>query len=328
MVEEVAVRLVQQYDMTIVTGRYDRRLPHSEIWPSGIRIVRVGLGCRFDQWLYPFLAALQVYRLRPDIVHAVLETFAGLALYLYRGSARTILTLQTTNRSFFKGPILRRPDRVTAISQALVEIARRLGRSDVTLIRNGIDVHGIRTACRQHAKVPGRMLFVGRLEPMKGVDTLVRAMSDQRLATSNWTLRIVGGGSQEASLKALAQTLGISDRVTFTGRLAGKAVFDEYAQAEIFCGLSRSEALGNVFLEAQAAGCAVVATNVGGIPEIVEDGATGLLVSPDHPEEAGAALARLLTDRQLRSQLIERAQSQIEGSDWGRVAHAYSQVLA
>ncbi len=85
-------------------------------------------------------------------------------------------------------------------------------------------------------------------------------------------LRIVGDRSQRKHLEQLAHDLKITDRLTFVGRLTPDKVADEFAQASIFCGLSRSEALGNVFLEAQAAGCAVVAMNVGGIPDIVKNG--------------------------------------------------------
>jgi glycosyltransferase involved in cell wall biosynthesis len=164
------------------------------------------------------------------------------------------------------------------------------------------------------------------MEPMKGIDTLLRAVSDERLAMSHWTLRIVGSGSEEASLKALAQELGISDRVTFVGRLVGRAVFDEYAQAEIFCGLSRSEALGNVFLEAQSAGCAVIAPNVGGIPDIVKDRETGMLVPPDDQELSTQVIQRLLSDAELRSQLMEAGTKNALTYDWARIRQYYADV--
>lgn len=326
MVEEVALRLSDEYDITIVTGRYSRKLPRRDTLQGKVSVLRVGLGFPIDKWLYPFLAPLKLGSLKPDIIHAVLETFAGLALFFCRCNAKKILTLQTTNRSFLKAPIIRFPDTVTAISSVLVETAESYGRRDVVLIPNGIDLKAIQEACAFHTKVPGRILFVGRLEPMKGVDTLLRAVSDKRLAMSHWTLHIVGSGSEEASLKTLAQELGIADRVVFTGRLVGRSVFDEYAQAEIFCGLSRSEALGNVFLEAQAAGCAVIASNIGGIPDIVKNNETGILIPPDDAEMATLVIQKLLIDAGLRAHLQHAGTEHAMKYDWTTISQKYQGI--
>lgn len=327
MVEEVAKRLSDRYDITIVTGRYSRSLPKHDTLGGNVRVIRIGLGFGFDKWLYPFLAPIQLGKLRPQIVHAVLETFAGLALLFSRGRAKKILTLQTTNRSFLKSVILRFPDRVTAISKVLVHTAASFGRSDVVLIPNGVDLSAVREACGFHAKDSGRVLFVGRLEPMKGVDTLLRAFA---LAIKGLDpsihLRIVGDGSEATKLRALAEHLEIDHRVMFTGRIAGKAVFDEYARAEIFCGLSRSEALGNVFLEAQAAGCTVLATRTGGIPDIVCDSESGMLVAPDDVGAAAESLRTLLTDPALRAKLSGGGRRNAEQYDWNAVAQQYDDL--
>ncbi len=100
----------------------------------------------------------------------------------------------------------------------------------------------------------------------------------------------------------------------------------EYAEAEIFCGLSRSEALGNVFLEAQAAQCAVLATTTGGIPEIIDDGVTGILIAPDDPGAATDALTRLLEDPALRERLGSAGRKNAEQYDWSLLAERYATV--
>lgn len=328
MVEEVSVRLPETFDVTIVTGRYSRKLPKRSALGDRVKVIRIGLGFPIDKWLYPFLAPLTVASLKPDIIHAVLETFAGLALWFCRGRAKKILTLQTTNRTFMKKTIVNSPDAVTAISEELARIAASLGRKDVVIIPNGIDLRGIREACDFHAKDSGRVLFVGRLEPMKGVDTLLNAFTKAvKGLDPSVHLRIVGAGSELAGLRKLAADLEIDHRVTFTGRVAGKSLFDEYARAEIFCGLSRSEAMGNVFLESQAAGCAVIATNVGGIPEIVKDGETGLLVPADDQDAAAGELRRLLTDTSLRARLSNAARKLAENYGWNGIAKRYTVEL-
>jgi len=328
MVEEVSTRLTDAFDVTIVTGRYSRALKkHDKI--GKVRIIRVGLGLPIDKWLYPFLAPFQLGRLKPDVIHAVLETFAGLALFFCRCRALKALTLQTTNRSFLKKTIVRYPDRVTAISSALAEIARSFGRRDVTVIPNGIDLSACVAAVRSTPRHSGRVLFVGRLEPMKGVDTLLRAF--KRAVTGlapSVHLRIAGDGSEKKKLMALAEELDIGHRVQFVGRIAHDKIAKEYAGAEIFAGLSRSEALGNVFLEAQAAGCAVLGTTVGGIPDSVKNGETGLLVPPDNDEAAALALRQLLTDTPLRARLARAGSKNAEQYDWKSIADRYRAVLS
>ena len=349
-VEEVALRLHERYDITIVTARLRRDLPKEDLLNGKVPIRRVGLGLGFDKWLYPFLAPMAVRRFKPDIIHAILETFAGLALHFCKylvPSARRVLTLQTTNRSFLKGMIIRSPHDITAISSVLEEVAlkirsgRALGLEEerVRLIPNGIDLTNIemrnptsprlRGASAKCEKVPGRVLFVGRLEKMKGVDTLLTAFA-QILNLTHRTLqvhlRVVGGGSKRTGLEKLARSLGVADRVTFVGFVPHPKVYDEFAQAEIFCGLSRSEALGNVFLEALAAGCAVVGTKVGGIPDIIEDGKTGLLVPPDDVNAARGALGRVLRDESLRRSLVQKGREHAKQYDWGVIAQRYAEV--
>jgi glycosyltransferase involved in cell wall biosynthesis len=114
--------------------------------------------------------------------------------------------------------------------------------------------------------------------------------------------------------------------VVFVGFVSVPRVYDEFAQAEVFCGLSRSEALGNVFLEAQAAGCAVIGTRVGGIPEIIEDGHTGFLVPHSDPAAAAEVLQKLITDAELRQRLAEEGRQNAEQYDWLFLSEQYKLI--
>lgn len=330
-VEEIALRLCEEFAITIVTAKLTGKPPEDDPFHGRVQVVRVGLGCRFDKWLFPFLVPLAVRRIAPHSIHAVLESYAGLALllsHLLVPRARTILTCQSTNTSFLVKTMHRHVDCVTVISRALLARASHFGRTDALLIPNGVDAAAIATACERHAKVRGRTLFVGRLEAMKGVDVLLKAFA--RLGASarqgGAHLRIVGGGSERARLEAMAEHLDLGDRVAFIGYLPSPQVFREYAEAEVFCGLSRSEALGNVFLEAEAAGCAVIATRVGGIPDIVEDQRTGFLLEPNDVEAAAAALELLLTDERRRAELAEAGRQNARTYDWSGIAERYAEV--
>ncbi|OGJ60972.1 hypothetical protein A3D88_01385 [Candidatus Peribacteria bacterium RIFCSPHIGHO2_02_FULL_52_16] len=323
-VEEVSRVLKDRYDITIITARLRHDLPKKDSL-HGVNVIRVGFGIPFDKWLFPFSAAVKAHALHPVIIHAVLETFAGLALSFCRMTvpkARKLLTLQTTNRTFLKKHVIRSADRVTAISSVLQQVAQSYGREAV-VIPNGLRLADIPVT----EKIPGRILFVGRLEKMKGVDVLLKAFAAlPTLAREQASLRIVGDGSERSALEALARDLKITDRVSFLGYVPTPAVYHEFAEAEIFCGLSRSEALGNVFLEAQAARCAVIATKVGGIPDIIKDRATGLLVPPDDADGARNAIETCLIDRSLAMKLAAAGKFHAQEYDWRSIAERYAEV--
>lgn len=324
--EEVARELKDRFDIVIVTARLRRDLPRTAVLPTGVPMIRVGIGASVDKWLFPFLAPFAARKLRPKVIHAILESYAGLALVFCAvvcRKSRRILTCQSTNTQLLLRLQHSMADQVTAISSVLVDRARTLGRSDVSKIPNGVHMGLVEQLRRVETRVPGRILFAGRLEHVKGVDTLLDAFAliEEHFPTAH--LRIVGDGSQRAALKARHPLLTESGRVTFVGALPPAGVQREMLQAEIFCGLSRSEALGNVFLEAQACGCAVIASNTGGIPDIVLDEQTGLLVQPDHKQIAAAALERLLKDATLRAALSQAAMHHAQAFDWSVIAGRY-----
>lgn len=324
--EEVPLRLADRFDFTIITARLRRDLPKNDMLQGKIPVVRVGFGLPIDKWLYPFLAPREAKKINPDIVHAILETFAGEALMRCKKivpNAKRILTLQTTNRTFRKKKIIQSPDVVTAISKHLAEIAAQMNRKSVTVIPNGIAYEAIQSACAKYSKMPGRFLYVGRLEKMKGVDLLLQSFAKIK---GSFVLHIVGSGSLGNKLKKLADRLDVAHRVVFKGYMKAPDLYKEYAEAEIFCGLSRSEGMGNVFLEAQAAGCAVVATHTGGIPDIVWDRQTGILVPPKGFNAAVTALQRIVYDPVLLRSFSENGMKNTQEYDWKLIANRYADI--
>jgi len=325
--EEVPLRLKHDFDFTIITSRLSRKLPKKDMLKGHIPIIRVGFGSMFDKWLFPFLAPLAARKLKPDIIHAILESYAGQALVHSKAlvwKAHRILTCQSTNTAFNLKQLHVAAHKITVISKTLVERAKKWGVNDVVLIPNGINSSEIESALGLYEKIKGRILFVGRLEPMKGIYVLLQALA--KLKQEDWDLNIVGDGSQKEILMKLSQDLGIAQRVQFKGYVAPPDVYKEYAQAEIFCGLSRSEALGNVFLEAQAAGCAVVGTKTGGIVDIVQNGTNGILIKPNNIDMAVEAIGRLLKDPSLRSKLSSAGKQNAQKYDWDRISREYAKV--
>lgn len=144
-------------------------------------------------------------------------------------------------------------------------------------------------------------LFASRLEDQKDVPTLLAAMARLGARAPDLHLVVVGQGSRAEALRAEAHALGLAGRVTFAGvRLD---VPDLLRSCDLFVLSSVWEGLPMVILEALAAGCPIVSTAVGGVPQAVVDGVSGLLVPPKDPEALAGALARMAGDEALRARL-------------------------
>ena len=160
---------------------------------------------------------------------------------------------------------------------------------------------------RPYVGGPVRILSVCRLVEKKGIDDLLRALA--RIKDLEWEFVHVGGGELAAPMKALAQALGIGDRVSWVGALPQDAVLAEYRVADIFalaCRVARDgdrDGLPNVLVEAASQGLPCIATRVSAIPELIHSGETGLLVEPGDADALAAALERLIAEPALRRRL-------------------------
>jgi len=230
---------------------------------------------------------------------------------------------------------LKKASRVIAVSRHEADLLAALGvhREKIQVIPNGVDVGEFAQLPRfPDGDGPIVGLFVGRIEPdQKGLDTLIRAVA---LLTGSppIQIRLVGedwGGIEP--LRSLAQRLGISNRLTFVGKLSRTELLREYAQAHFFVLPSIFEPFGIVLLEAMAAGLPVIASRVGGIPEIVDGGRTGLLVDPGNPGALAEALRHVCRDEALRKSMGRRAREKVTRYDWDlivpRILSLYVQAL-
>ena len=158
------------------------------------------------------------------------------------------------------------------------------------------------------SKDPPRLVMVARMAEPKDHPTLFRSLAGlQHLA---WKLDLVGDGPLEARLRAQALQLGIADRINFLGFCDDAA--SHLAAAQVFVLASRSEAFPYSILEGMRAGLPIVATRVGGIPEAVVDGQTGLLAQPGNVEELQQQLARVIGDAALRKRLGDTSRLRFE----------------
>jgi glycosyltransferase involved in cell wall biosynthesis len=170
----------------------------------------------------------------------------------------------------------------------------------ITVIRNGLDLAPFQGRppagrLRRELGLPARGPLIGalcRLTEVKGVEHFLEAAVLLSRRYPDARFLIAGDGYHRAALERYAVELGLAGRVIFTGMRKDVPAFLSEVQVSVLP--SRSEALSNTLLESMAAGAAVVATRVGGNPEVVEDGVTGILVPPREPEALAAAIARLI----------------------------------
>ena len=159
---------------------------------------------------------------------------------------------------------------------------------------------------------PRRVLAVGRLSPEKGYDDLLRAVAELRGRGVDLELEIVGDGPERGALTALARGLQIAQHVTFRGWLAFDDVRRAMRQAAVLAQPSTTEGLPTVVEEAMALGTPVVASRVGGIPELLDDGRCGVLVPPSDVRALANALEALLANPAQRLMYAARARTHAE----------------
>lgn len=339
-VKEVAERLAREYDFTIIGARLDKKLPKFE-QRDNFKYFRVGLGSSFDKWLYPLLAARLAKKLNPDICHAVMESYAGIAAWLFKKSnikTPTILTLQSgdlddpskTIPKWLWKRIHTAPDLITAISTALADRAKKLGAKQVVVIPNGVDLGLARQS--QSEPVTGRIICVARLSWEKGLNFLIQAMPEVIREFPQAHLVLVGEGDKRGEIESLVKDLHLVDKVKLLGRLPHDQTLKEIGKSEIFICPSLAEGLGIVFIEAQACGVPVIGTRVGGIPDVISDNETGLLIAPRDSRAISEAIKRLLGNEDLRSRLRQNAFANLERFNWDRivrqVSEEYKQILS
>lgn len=364
----------EEIEFHMVTLRADSTIPKEEKL-GNVFIHRIGLSrpkptfeelgklpLDLNKPLYQFLAAWKACwlhrKFRFDATWAVMAHSSGVPAAIFKifhPRVPYVLTLQEgdptdqierTMRPLW--PFFTRAftlaDRVQAISVFLGDWARkRHFKGPLEIIRNGAnpkDLHEtlsdaeIEVARKAINKQPGEIVLMNtaRLVVQKAPDISVRALT---FLPENVRLVLVGDGPEEAPTKALAEQLGVSHRVQFTGRVDRSLVTAYRKNADIFVCASRSEGLGLAFLSAMASRLPVVTTQEGGLADFIFDAkrnpdqpTTAWAVDADQPEQIANAVKEILANPEETKRVTENARSMVlESYDWDIIAKQMKQTI-
>ena len=290
------VRMVMLHEDEPGAADFAERLEEREIPVERIRLARAADPRAFSR----IIRILR--RDRPDVVHTHLVHADFLGLPAGRlARAPVLVSTKHGFNAFRDGRGFAAADRAVA-GLADVHIAISAGLAHYLAETEGFDAAGFEIvhygieACAPPSPPAGspRLAVVGRLIPIKGHEVLFRALASLAEDMPDVTLDVVGDGPLETELRASAARLGLGDVVTFRGRVS--PVSSVLERAEVVVVPSFGEGFGMVALEAMERGRAVVASAVGGLPEIVEDGRTGVLVPAGDADALAAALRELARD--------------------------------
>jgi glycosyltransferase involved in cell wall biosynthesis len=178
-------------------------------------------------------------------------------------------------------------------------------------------------------QLPHRLLFVGRLAPEKGITHLLDVTKQLVASGSPLELHIVGTGALKTALFNRAEALGLTEYVSFHGFVPqGETLRQFYRENDLFVLPSLYDQQPKVLIEAMAHSLPVVATNVGGIPSLIQDGHNGLLVPPAQPAAMASAIRRILADSDLRQKLVRNGLTYARLHTVEHETHEMMQIVA
>jgi len=305
--------------------KYD--LIHSHYWLSGL-----AAGKLKSKWNVP-----------------VVSMFHTLGLMKQR-VARNAVEAEGGYRISGEKEVIKLSDRIVAATPAEMAQLQWLYNADgakIEIIPPGVELSRFYPIPEDEAKeyvgirpCDKMLLFVGRIEPLKGIDTLMKAIAIMREKDVDVCLAVIGGETDTSAacqneemerLKVIREQIGLADLVAFLGKRSQDTLPYYYSAAEAVVVPSHYESFGMVALEAMACGAPVVASEVGGLAYLVQDGVTGFTVPSDDPEALAGKLIVLLQDKKLREQMCNNAVEFVQNYSWrniaARVAELYESLV-
>ena len=280
---------------------------------------------------------LEIQTIKPDVFHAqsllcgipavVAKKFLKIP-YVVWGQGSDIYLPGRFTRMTSKS-ILQNADAVLALTEDMKQKMREICDRDISVVPNGIDLKRFEISSGEKKEGSAKtIIFVGRLHPVKGVQYLIEAMAIVHQQMPDVKLVIVGDGVERARLEELAEKLNLNGCIQFAGQVPQESIPRLMHQADVFALSSLSEGLPVVILEAMAAGLPIVATKVGGIPDIVEEGVNGYLVNAKSSEEIADRLLILLQNDEMREEIAAKNREKAKLYTWDKIADIVEKIYS
>jgi glycosyltransferase involved in cell wall biosynthesis len=301
--------------------------------PADVPVHDLGGASRWDPRPVARLRAT-LSAVRPAVVHAHLPRSGAAAAFATRGTGRPLVYTEHSVWSAYSRvtrPLsvvaARTATAVVAVSDAVRRSSRehaRIPDAKIRTIRNGVALERLPRATPRQVTGRLRVCAVGNLHHVKGYPHLLRALADLG-GEAEVTLDVFGAGPERSLLESMVRDLGLTVSVRFRGQHPDPA--SELADYDAFCLPSLIEGLPIALIEAMGTGLPVIASAVGGVPEVVRPDVNGILVPPGDPVAIAAALRRLAGDPDLGARLGARARETVaEELDIVGTAAAYARL--
>ncbi len=345
--QQVFERLADEHEIHVVTGRHNENVALSEVI-NGVHVHRVGKGNEKDKLHFILHGSLFAKKLHKkigfDISYVLMANQAGLAAMIFNRLTRrrvpSILNLQNgmsiehvkkqvpTGFWWLYKRLYTEFSQVTVIGSSLMQRAKEFGVRDPVLIPNGVDTSlFIEEAYdEQLAKKLGILkehkviITTSRLSYKNNIEGLIDAMKH---LGDEYRLLIVGDGELAGALKGIAKE---DKRIIFTGNIDYKNLPSYLSLADVFVRASHTESFGNSFIEAMACGVPIIGTRVGGIPDFLTDGRTGLFTETSG-ERIASTVVRLMDDNILYESIKKNGLALAQTYSWDVIAPQVKTVI-
>lgn len=367
-IQEITKRLKDRFDFYIVTSRFRRDLPAEEVRPEGkvIRLgfgsrwdkyllpLFAFWNLELGTWNFPkqniLLWGVDIGQ--GSLTAALYKIFHPRVKFIfniqYGGGDRRVAFGRLGMIGIAFRFILWQADYVTAISSYLSDLARKYGyKGPGEVVHNGVDVEKfirpsvIASRTKQslgdrHAptSVGARddkgsvIITTSRLVPKNGVDTLIKAIAKVKKQIPDIQCHIIGDGPERENYQLLVTSYRLKDNVKFFGSVPYAEIPKYLHQADLFVRPSRSEGMGNSFVEALAAGIPIIGTPVGGITDIIEDGKTGFFARREDQHDLADKIILVLKNQDAaRATVEEGGRRVIEHFSWDKISEKYTDIF-
>lgn len=340
--KNIAERISDKEGVFVVTGKVKSQLEKENL--NQVNIFRTSLfsltNLSYSSLLYiitalPFIffKSLNVMKKQKiNIIHSqgFLSGFLG---YLLSKLTNTpyIVTVQKLeqNKGFLRKLVYNNAKVCIAASSKIKEYFISIGCKNVVIIPNGIDLKRFqnleRLENRKKLDINNEFVIitVARLEKVKGLEYLIKAV---KLLNVKFKLLIIGEGSNRGSLEQLVEDLELENKIKFLGEIPNEKIPEYLSAGDCFVLSSISEGFGIVVLEAMASRLPVIATEIGGLLDLIENEKTGILVQPKNPEQISRALFKVYSQSEFSQQLTNKAFLNLDRYNWNNIVKEVYEV--